>query len=78
MSLDFNRYRTIVLQRMRAKWAQMSDYMRNLPTLVFQDPATLEEIVLSPNQAIQEVEALSERGKQIITAELIKMGELQI
>jgi len=63
---------------MRAKWAQMSDYMRNLPTLVFQDPATLEEIVLSPNQAIQEVEALSERGKQIITAELIKMGELQI
>lgn len=75
--VDWNRLRNIVLQRFRAKWSVMSEYMRNLPTVVFTDPATLKEVVLSPNDAIREVEVLSERGKQIISAEVVKMRELQ-
>lgn len=74
---QLERYRQVVLQRMRAKWNIMSDYMRNLPTYVFQDPQTFETITLSPNQAIKEVETLSDLGKRIIVAEAIKLQMLQ-
>jgi len=77
MSVDWNRYKTIVLQRLRATWSQMSDYMRNLPTYPFQDPDTMKEVLLSPNQVIREVEMLTELGRKIIVAESMKMGELQ-
>jgi len=54
----------------------MSDYMRNLPTYPFQDPDTMKEVLLSPNQVIREVEMLTELGRKIIIAESMKMGEL--
>ena len=74
---DLERYRQVVLQRMRAKWSMMSDYMRSLPTYVFQDPQTMQTITLSPNDAIREVENFSEIGKRIIVAEATKIQQLQ-
>lgn len=75
--VDWNRYRDIVLQRMRAKYERMSDYLRALPTFVFQDPATMQSQILSPNDAIREVTNLSELGKKIIVAEINKMSAMQ-
>lgn len=75
--VDWNRYREIVLTRMRAKYSVMSEALRNLPTIVFQDQETMETIMLSPNDAIREVSNLSELGKKIISAEIVKLSEMQ-
>lgn len=77
MSANIEQLRPIVLQRMRAKWNMMSDYMRNLPTYVFQDPQTFQTITLSPNDAIKEVETLTELGRKIIIAESMKLQSMQ-
>ena len=74
---DWSKMRDLVLQRFRAKYAVMSDYLRNLPTIHFQDPDTMQSILVSPSDAIREVTNLSDLGKKIIAAEISKLQNLQ-
>jgi len=74
---DWSKGRDRVLAYLRAKNATRSDYMNNLPFLTFQDPETMEEIRVSPNDAVIEVNNLSEIGKKIIVATLKNMDRLQ-
>lgn len=75
---DWNRLRDVVLQRLKAKYDSLPDYQRNLPLFhIGQDPKTMTEIVLTPNQAIREVEALSENGKKVIAAVYQQMQRMQ-
>lgn len=75
--VDWKRMQNIVMQRLRAKYNAMSESLRNLPTIPFQDPKTMEEQVLSPNDIIREVANLSELGKKIITATINSMAKMQ-
>ena len=74
---DWNRMKDLVLQRLRAKYNAMSESLRNLPTIHFQDPNTMESILLSPNDVIREVSALSELGKKVVSAEITKLQKMQ-
>jgi len=75
--VDWNKLRAFVLQRFNAKYATMSDYLRNLPTIVLNDPETMKPMYLSPTDAIREVTNLSEAGKKIIVAEIKKIQTMQ-
>lgn len=77
MSVDWNKYRDLVLQRLRARYASFSETLRNMPTIVFQDPETMETLMLSPNDAIREVNNLSDLGKKYMTAEIRKLAQMQ-
>ncbi len=74
---EWARMQKLVLQRLHAKYDGMSDRMRNLPTIHFQDPDTMESVLLSPREAISEVEALSDVGKHIIQGTIRLLQELQ-
>ena len=74
---DWQRMKDLVLQRLRAKYNAMSESLRNLPTIHFQDPDTMESILLSPNDAIREVSNLSEIGKKILVGEINKLQKMQ-
>ena len=74
---DWNRMRSIVLDFLRAKYARMAESQRSLPYIMFQDPQTMQSIPISPNDAIREVEALTELGKKIISAEISKISRMQ-
>lgn len=74
---DWQRMKDLVLQRLRAKYNAMSESLRNLPTIHFQDPDTMESVLLSPNDAIREVSNLSEIGKKILVGEINKLQKMQ-
>uniref|UniRef100_A0A6M3J3P5 Uncharacterized protein n=1 Tax=viral metagenome TaxID=1070528 RepID=A0A6M3J3P5_9ZZZZ len=74
--VNWQEMKKIALARMEAKYNQMSDSLRNLPTLIFQDPDTMQTIVLSPNEAIREARNLSELGKKVIAATINNMNRL--
>lgn len=73
---DWPKMRDAVLIRLRANWANKSETLRNLPTFKFQDPVTMEDIMLTPNEYIREVEHLTEIGKKIIVAESSKINRV--
>lgn len=75
--VDWAKERQVVLTYLHSKYDTMSEFMRNRPFLLFNDPATMETIQLSPADVINEVNNLSDIGKKIIVAELKKMGRLQ-
>lgn len=75
--INWQKDRQIVLTYLHSKYDSMSEFMRARPFIVFQDSVSLETILVSPNDAINEVNFLSDLGKKIITAELVKMGRLQ-
>lgn len=74
---EWQRMQKLVLQRLHAKYDNMSKTMRNLPTLHFQDPDTMEGLLVSPNDAVIEVEALSDVGKHIIQGVMKLLEQLQ-
>lgn len=63
---EYRRMQKLVLQRLHAKYDGMSEKQRNLPVIVVQDPVTLETVLLSPKDAIDEVEGLTDLGKHVI------------
>lgn len=69
--------RDLVLAYLKSKYSEWSERMRNLPNFIFNDPETLDTIMLSPNDVLQEVAATSDLGKKIIKAELQKLSRLQ-
>jgi hypothetical protein len=69
--------RKLVLQKLEARYAGMSDYVRNLRNIVFQDRETMEEFVVSPNELIREVHNLSDLGKKYIVAQINQMSQFQ-
>lgn len=75
--VDWTQSRDIVLKRLHARYDGMSEALRAMPTIVFQDPETMETIMVSPNEAILEVNNLSELGKKIIAAVLQELSRLQ-
>lgn len=75
--IDWQKARDLVLQRLHARYDQMSEAFQAMPTIVFQDPDTMETTLLSPKEAILEVNNLSSLGKKIIAAELSKLRAMQ-
>jgi hypothetical protein len=76
-NIDWEKSRNIVLTYLQDKFSKRSKTMRDLQNFIFNDPESLEIVLLSPNEVVQEVSALSELGKKIIRAELAKLGRLQ-
>ena len=74
---DWEKFRGLILKRLHAKWDDKSDYLRNLPTLVFEDPKTMQSDLISPTDAIREVSNLSPTGKKIIVAQINLLSRLQ-
>ena len=74
---EWKKMQFLVKTRLHAKYDSMSDRMKNLPTIHFQDPQTLESVLLSPKDAINEVEALTDIGKHIIKGTIALLQELQ-
>ena len=76
-SMDWDKSRQIVLTYLNAKYAKFSDFLRQLPNQLFNDPETMETIQVSPSDALREVQNLSELGKKIIVATLRNLDRLQ-
>ena len=74
---EWQNMQKLTLQRLHAKYDTMSKRMLNLPTLHFQDPDTMESILVSPKDAIAEVEVLTDIGKHIIQGTIKLLQELQ-
>ena len=69
--------RELVLQRYYQKYNTMSNNLRNLPTYHFQDPVTMQSVILSLTQVIQEIEANTALGQMIVQAEMSKIGRIR-
>jgi len=76
-AVDWSKSRDIVLKRLHARYDGMSEALRAMPTIVFQDPETMETIMVSPNEALLEVNNLSDLGKKIIAATIQQLRRLQ-
>jgi hypothetical protein len=74
---EWKRLQKIVLQRLHDRYDSMSNLQRNMRGIHFQDEETMEDVIVSPNDAIQEVTALSDVGKKIIQATIKHLAQLQ-
>ena len=74
---EWQKMQKLVLIRLHAKYDPMSERMRNLPTIHFQDPDTMESVLLSPKDALAEVTAMTDIGKHIIQGTIRLLQELQ-
>jgi deoxyadenosine/deoxycytidine kinase len=63
---DWQNRRSTILKRLHNKYDSFTDYMRNLPTIPYNENGKTK--LISPNDAIREVEHLSDAGRAIISA----------
>lgn len=69
---EWQQLRILVKQRLHTKYDTMSDFMRNLPTVPYIDSKN-QTVLVSPNDAIREVEHFSDIGQRIIYS-IMKAG----
>lgn len=74
--IDWGKAQKIVLTYLNDKYDSLSHRLRETKNFVFNDPETFETVLISPNDAIIEVESLSSLGKKIIAAELSKLERM--
>ena len=74
--IDWEKAQQIVLVYLNDKYSTISQRLRSMKNFVFNDPETFETVLISPNDAILEVEAMSPLGKRIVAAEISKLQRM--